>query len=124
MADVVGLTGGGFVVTWYNDSVNSGDVHAQRAEVTVSTETLSSQWQPAIAALAGGGYVITWNSLSSSGSAGGSNYGVFGQRLDAASFPSSWPAGAGLQGEAPGCSALDHRRLWRQCGKEKERSEH
>ena len=92
---VTGLSGGGFVVTWIDESTLSGDpsswgILAQRFDATgaplggeflVNTVTFSSQGEPAISSLSDGGFVIVWQD---DGGADGSGSGVFGQRYDAA----------------------------------------
>jgi Ca2+-binding RTX toxin-like protein len=78
---ITGLTGGGFVVTWKDDSQSGGDtsgaaVRAQvfgaagakvGGEILVNTTTAGSQQVPHIAALPDGGFVISWQDLSQSG---------------------------------------------------------
>ncbi len=93
---VAALSGGGFVVTWADQSGSDGSgigVYAQRfdnagvaqgAEFLVNTTISSTQDDPSIVALAGGGFVITW---TDHGSADGSGLGIFGQRFDASGNP-------------------------------------
>ena len=90
-ASVVGLSGGGFIVTWQSkdqDGDNWG-VYGQRfdsagnptgSEFRINTATALEQQNPAIAALNDGGFVVTWQSKSQDGD----NWGVYGQRYDAA----------------------------------------
>jgi len=75
------LSGGGFVITWEDDSQTGNDtsseaIRAQRydangvtqgAEFLVNSMTISNQQSPAIAALANGGFVITWQDFSRTG---------------------------------------------------------
>lgn len=70
--DVVGLEGGGYVVTWMDDTGldgSSGGIMVQQFNADgslagpqhiVNTETYSSQSSADVTALVGGGYVITW----------------------------------------------------------------
>ncbi|MBC7952953.1 MAG: FecR domain-containing protein [Rhodospirillaceae bacterium] len=72
---VKALEGGGFVVTWRDDSLSNGDTSgsAVRAqcyaadgsklgnELLVNTSTTGNQHQPSIIALKGGGFVIAWS---------------------------------------------------------------
>ncbi len=91
------LSGGGFVITWYDNSTSPDDpssfaVRAQRydasgvpqgAEFLVNTTTFSSQTAPSVAALTGGGFVIAWWDFSAaSGPLNGVD--VRAQRYDAA----------------------------------------
>lgn len=71
---ITGLTGGGFVVTWWDaDSGTGGDsidsIKAQLyaadgtkvgGEFRVNSVTAGSQFEPSIASLADGGFVVTW----------------------------------------------------------------
>ena len=73
---ITGLSGGGFVVTWWDaDSGTGGDsvdsIKAQiyaadgskvGSEFRVNTVTAGSQFEPSIASLSNGGFVVTWNS--------------------------------------------------------------
>lgn len=54
------------------------------AEVLVNTFTAGEQSHPEVAVLADGGYVVVWYSK---GQDAGTDYGVFGQRYDAAGAP-------------------------------------
>ena len=70
---ITALSNGGFVVTWYTtDATQDGSGHAIKAqlfdasgtaqgnEFLVNSETVDSQYEPAITALSGGGFVVTW----------------------------------------------------------------
>lgn len=70
-AKVVGLAGGGFVVTWtdlYGDDssravkarVFAADGAPQTAELLVNTSTTGNQAKPALTALKGGGFAVAW----------------------------------------------------------------
>ena len=96
-AQVTGLNGGGFVVSWTDQSSNadgsSWGIFAQRfgadglpagGEFLVNTTTSSSQQESAIAALNDGGFVAVWQD---NGGADGSSSGVLGQRFDSAGNP-------------------------------------
>ena len=91
---VAGLAGGGFVVTWRDDSGHSGgsgaDIRGQRygadgaalgSEFRVNTYTSSSQYEPSVAGLGDGGFVVTWR--DDSGHDGGSGADIRGQRYAA-----------------------------------------
>ena len=83
------LSGGGFVVTWWNSGDGSfGGIGSQAfnadgtkrgGEVLVNTTTTNSQLYPDIAALGDGGYVITWQSEAQDGS----GIGVYAQAYNA-----------------------------------------
>lgn len=73
---VVGLSNGGFAVTWTdNDGDDSSKGVKARvfdetgapvgSEILVNTATYSYQWHPQIAALTIGGFVVTWDNWSS-----------------------------------------------------------
>jgi hypothetical protein len=91
---VAALADGGFVVTWQSkdqDGDNWG-VYGQRydaagnavgAEFQVNTTTAKEQQNPSVAALAGGGFVVAWQSWDQDGH----EWGVYGQRFDAAGNP-------------------------------------
>ena len=91
---VVGLSDGGFVVTWQSDvqdGVNPG-VYAQRfgaggaksgQEFRVNTWVPFAQERPEAATLAAGGFVIAWESLSQDGE----GEGVYAQRFDSQARP-------------------------------------
>ena len=82
---------GDFVVTWESDGqAGNFDVYARRynaagvaqgAEVRVNTYSTGNQVKPVVAMDAGGDFVVTWNSSSGQD---GSNYGIYGQRYNAA----------------------------------------
>ena len=87
-SEVIGLTGGGFVVTWYDRDQGDGNVYARRYDASgvaqgneflVNTETASAQRSPAITDTSDGGFVISWMSFNQDGS----NWGVYGQRYNA-----------------------------------------
>ena len=81
---IAGLTGGGFVVTWwsfgqdgssygvYGQCYNASGA-VQGGEFRVNTYTASYQQNPAIAGLTGEGFVVTWDSYGQDGSL----YGVY-----------------------------------------------
>ena len=91
---VVGLTGGGFVVVWRSEAQDGSGagVYAQRyasngtaagGEFRVNTITTSNQYQPQVEATSSGGFVVTW--YHDGASAGNTeNSDVFFQRYDAA----------------------------------------
>ena len=85
---------GDFVVTWnsyvqdgssygiYGQRYNAAGV-AQGSEFRVNTHTTSEQSNPSVAMDADGDFVVTWHSGGLDGQ-DGSNYGVYGQRYNAA----------------------------------------
>ena len=83
------LSGGGFVITWWNGSDGSAGGIACQAfnadgtkrgvEVLVNTTTANSQLYPDIAALGDGGYVISWQSALQDGS----GIGIYAQAYNA-----------------------------------------
>ncbi|WP_187170358.1 Ig-like domain-containing protein [Salidesulfovibrio onnuriiensis] len=87
---VSGLSGGGFVITWYNSTVD-GDSNGIVARCydsngtpvsdayIVNTYTYSAQNQPKVTSLSHGGYVITWASNTQDGSC----YGIYCKEFDA-----------------------------------------
>jgi Ca2+-binding RTX toxin-like protein len=90
---ITALANGGFVVTWQSitqdGSGSSNDIYAQRydangaaqgTEFRVNTTTANDQAGSAVAALADGGFVATWHTNAP----GGSGYGIYAQRYDAA----------------------------------------
>ncbi|PHS28603.1 MAG: hypothetical protein COA85_03480, partial [Robiginitomaculum sp.] len=92
---VAELSGGGFIITWSDNSTTSGDIRAQRynasgvaqgGEFLVNTTTPSAQQNPRVAALTGGGFVIAWedNSLSPDDPSG---LAVRAQRYNATGAP-------------------------------------
>ena len=88
---VIGLDGGGFVVTWSSyeqDGMDDG-IYGQRydaagaavgSEFRVNTYTTSFQYTSSVAALNGGGFVITWTSAGQDAN----DWGIYGQRYTAA----------------------------------------
>ncbi|MBL8396670.1 MAG: hypothetical protein JNL84_00795, partial [Candidatus Accumulibacter sp.] len=81
---VVALSGGGFVIAWYDDGLS--DVRAQRyaadgssagAEFTINTLITSWQFEPQLSALSTGGFVAVWTSTDANGQ------GIAAQRFDA-----------------------------------------
>ncbi|WP_424965863.1 Ig-like domain-containing protein [Dinoroseobacter sp. S375] len=89
-ADITGLSGGGFVVTWTDDAADGSfqGIYAQiytnagvnvGGEFRVNTNTDSNQFNSSVTAMADGGFVVTWTSSTGDGS----GQGVFGQRYDA-----------------------------------------
>ena len=87
---IAGLTGGGFVITWWSNLQDDSGwgVYAQRynvngsplaGEFRVNTVTVERQLDASVAALAGGGFVVTWTTFNQDGH----NWGVFGKRYDA-----------------------------------------
>jgi len=94
---ITGLSGGGFVVTWQDQSRTLGDpvfmsIKAQMfdaagarigGEFLVNTQTFSDQRRPTITGLSGGGFVVTWEDLSGTlGDASGAS--IKAQMFDAA----------------------------------------
>ncbi|WP_424971012.1 Ig-like domain-containing protein [Dinoroseobacter sp. S76] len=89
-AEITGLSGGGFVVTWTDDTADGSarGIYAQiytnagvkvGGEFRVNTNTGSDQFNSSVTAMADGGFVVTWTSDTGDGS----GQGVFGQRYDA-----------------------------------------
>ena len=89
-ASVIGLAGGGFVVSWQSNAHESSGlaVILQRfdangvavgSEVHVNTYTLLDQQSATVTALADGGYAVLWDSFGEDGNANG----VYMQRYDA-----------------------------------------
>lgn len=89
--NVVGLVGGGYVVTWsdYFPDAESTDVYMQLytandvrigSEIRVNTTANDVQTGGNITGLSDGGFVVVWQSYAQDGSA----YGAYGQRYDAA----------------------------------------
>jgi len=92
---LTGLTSGGFVATWVDNSGLGGDASATSlkaqvfsatgskvgTEFLVNTATNSAQDQPVITALDGGGFVVVWRDLSLQGDTSGA--GVKAQVYDA-----------------------------------------
>ena len=90
-ADVAGLTDGGWVVVWDDDTINGIRLNRYDAtgalvetELQVETETAASQFQPQVTGLSNGGFVVTWTSQSSGSAGDGNSNGVFGQLFNAA----------------------------------------
>ena len=88
LPDVTGLTGGGFVVSWQDETSTTGQIWAQvfdasstkvGPEILVRTPT-GVQNDSAITATADGGFVITWSDFS----AGLDNPDIKAQAFDAA----------------------------------------
>jgi len=91
LADVAGLSGGGFVVTWTStsqDGSNDG-VYAQRytstgakagGEFRVNTTTADYQRRSTVAATDDGGFIVTWESNGQDGS----DFGVYVRKYDSA----------------------------------------
>jgi hypothetical protein len=92
---IAGLSDGGFVIVYRDDSGSDGSASAvlgQRfdnsgnpvgGEFRVNTESGSFQYEPDVSSLAGGGFVVTWTSYSSGSAGDGSGQGIFAQRYDA-----------------------------------------
>jgi Ca2+-binding RTX toxin-like protein len=87
---VTALADGGFVMCWqsYGQDGSYFGIYAQRynangaaagTEFRVNTNTASTQFGPAIAALANGGFVVSWSTDGQDGDA----YGIYAQRYDA-----------------------------------------
>jgi Ca2+-binding RTX toxin-like protein len=94
---VTGLSGGGFVVTWWDNSGTLGDasgssIKAQMfdaagarigGEFLVNTQTANAQAVPTITSLSSGGFVVTWS--DESGTLGDASfYSIKAQVFDAA----------------------------------------
>lgn len=93
-SDITGLVGGGFVVTWKDNSKSHSDTSASAifsqmfdangnavgAEEQVNSLTFSAQEEPSIAGLSDGGYIVVWQSYLGDGV----NYGIVGQRFNSA----------------------------------------
>lgn len=81
LPSVAGLSGGGFVVAWQDNSASGGDTSdaavraqiylangtASGSEFLVNTTTTGDQAYPQVAGLSGGGFVVTWHDYSASG---------------------------------------------------------
>lgn len=83
---VVGLSDGGFVITWDSSDRAGTGIFVQRFSATgarvgknfrVNTYRRDTQRNPAVAALSNGGFVVTWDSDGQDGS----GFGVYGQRF-------------------------------------------
>ena len=89
-ADIAGLTDGGWVVVWDDDTISGIRLNRYDAagilvdtEIQVETETSAAQFQPQVTGLNNGGYVVTWTSQSSGTAGDSSSNGVFGQLFNA-----------------------------------------
>ena len=90
-----GLTGGGFVVVWQDNSTLGGDtsgsgIKGQRydasgqpvgAEFLVNSVTTSDQFGPKVSGLSGGGFLVTWTDYST-GDIKAQLYGADGSRVN------------------------------------------
>lgn len=90
-ADITGLTDGGFVVVWDDDTIDGIRLNRYDAtgalvdsEVQVETEISGAQSQAQVTDLSNGGYVVTWTSQNSGTAGDGNSNGVFGQLFNAA----------------------------------------
>jgi hypothetical protein len=93
LTPAVAASAAGFVVVWSSLQGTGGyDVFAQRYDGTgnplgfefrVNTHTPDFQIAPDVAADAAGNFVVVWTSRDQDGS----DYGIFGQRFDAAGIP-------------------------------------
>jgi len=88
---VAGLTDGGWVIVWDDDTINGIRLSRYDAagtlvvdEVQVETETSAAQFQPEVTGLSTGGYVVSWTSQTSGGAGDGSSNGVIAQVFDSA----------------------------------------
>ena len=96
--DVTALKGGGFVVTWRDDSGHSGgsgaDIRGQiftdsgvavGDEFKANSYVISSQYDAEVTGLEDGGFVVTWTSANQEGieDGEGSGTGVYVRRFDA-----------------------------------------
>ncbi|MBK2124806.1 DUF4347 domain-containing protein, partial [Fangia hongkongensis] len=90
--DIVGLTGGGFVVAWESQGQDGGGdgVYAAvydnngsvtKSEFLVNVDTSFAQNEPAVAALSGGGFVVTWEH---SDAANDTETSIYGRIFDSA----------------------------------------
>ena len=90
LPSVAGLSGGGFVVTWYDFGGQDGSGHGiygqlfdnagnkVDSEFRANTYTSNNQSNPSVAGLSGGGFVVTWTSEGQDGS----DYGIYGQLFE------------------------------------------
>ena len=90
LPSVAGLSGGGFVVTWYDFGGQDGSGHGiycqlfdnagnkVDSEFRANTYTSNNQSNPSVAGLSGGGFVVTWTSEGQEGS----DYGIYGQLFE------------------------------------------
>ncbi|RYF93011.1 MAG: tandem-95 repeat protein, partial [Caulobacteraceae bacterium] len=94
---ITALTGGDYVITWSSYTHDGSDwgVYGQRfnadgtrdgQEFLVNTLTDSSQIYPSVAGLSDGGFVIAWQTFTGA-DADNSDYGIAGQRYNAAGQP-------------------------------------
>ena len=109
---ITALEGGGFVVSWRDDSSRDGsgagvfgqqyNAIAERVdgEFQINTEFSSSQYEPALTHSGGGGFVALWSSFSSGTAGDGSSSGVFLQRFQDAS-PAPYEPPSDLLNERP-----------------------
>ena len=81
LSHATGLTGGGFVVVWYDlsssgDDTSSGAIRArlydssgiaQGSDFVVNTTTSGDQARPTVSARSDGGFIVTWNDASATG---------------------------------------------------------
>ncbi|WP_198368526.1 lipase family protein [Roseomonas rosulenta] len=101
---VTALSGGGFVVTWYDYSGTLGDAEFQSvkaqvfdasgakvgSEFLVNTQTAMDQTRPSVAALSNGGFVVTWDDYSGTlGDTSGRIGPMFPQSVKAQVFDAS-----------------------------------
>jgi VCBS repeat-containing protein/YD repeat-containing protein len=123
---ITGLAGGGFVVTWYDNSGTLGDasgwsVKAQMFSATgtkvggeflVDTQTAGNQLMPSITALPDGGFAVTWYDGSGTlGDASGTSikaqiFSASGQLVTGLPIATLVEAGAGVAGVAASVADL------------------
>jgi Ca2+-binding RTX toxin-like protein len=91
---VTSLSDGGFVVTWFSSGQNgeAAGIYGQRYDAagatvggefrihSTTTTVPSLHVEPSVTSLADGGFVVVWQSMNQDGS----NFGIYGQRYDAA----------------------------------------
>lgn len=93
-AAVSATADGGYIVVWAStlQDGSSWGVFGQRydasgaavgSEFSINTYKTGEQYSPALSALSDGGFVVTWQSNGQDGS----NYGIYGQRYNAAGEP-------------------------------------
>ncbi len=122
---ITGLSNGGFVVSWQDDSAedvfNLGRSFGVRAqvydangatvggEITVNTKTLNDQWQPSVTDLANGGFVIAWTDDIGQGTTGtvvvGQLFSATGAKIGG-EFRVSSDTTTDRQGKAPSITGL------------------
>ncbi|MDA5556024.1 Ig-like domain-containing protein [Shimia sp. MMG029] len=90
-ASVAGLTDGGWVVVWDDDTISGVRLNRYDAngalvvtEEQVETNSSSNQFTPQVVGLSNGGYVVVWVSFSSGLAGDGSSNGVIAQLYNAA----------------------------------------